>query len=201
MPSLAQTFEAVPVDRLKPHPENARRGDLEAITTSISSNGFFGACVVQRSTGHILVGNHRWAAAQEAGESTVPVLWVDVDDDRARRIMLADNRTAELAFWDNGALLESLDRLAKSEGGLLGTGYSEADHENLMLRFGEPPTLDELNDKYGEPDAQSLWPVLRISVPPEVMTRWKGWREQLGTDDDTEAFVQLLDLGEREHAA
>src|SRR6516225_797950 len=102
---LAQEFGAVPVGELVEHPENPRRGNVEVIAESIAGNGFFGSLIVQRSTHHVLVGNHRLAAARQLGMATVPVLWVDVDDDRARRILVADNRTAELASWDDVELL------------------------------------------------------------------------------------------------
>ena len=50
-----QDYETVPVGRIQPHPDNARRGNLPLIRESIRTNGFVGACVVQRSTGNILV--------------------------------------------------------------------------------------------------------------------------------------------------
>lgn len=64
---LKQEFELVEVDRLKPHPENPRKGDEETIGNSIDGNKFYGACIVQRSTGHVLVGNHRSKVLRERG--------------------------------------------------------------------------------------------------------------------------------------
>jgi ParB-like chromosome segregation protein Spo0J len=195
--ALPQQFEAVPITSITPHPDNPRRGDTAVIAESITANGFFGACVVQRHTGHILIGNHRWQAAQQAGADTVPVLWVDVDDERARRIMVADNRTAELAAWDNDTLVALLAELGDGTEGLVGTGFTDADMENLLARFGPVPTLDELADQYGEPGGNALWPVLRIPLPPEVMLRWKALRAQLDGDDDSVAFTQFLELAEK----
>jgi ParB-like chromosome segregation protein Spo0J len=190
--ALSQSFESVPISAVHPHPDNPRRGDTAMITESIAANGFFGACVVQRSTGHILIGNHRWQAAEQAGEDTVPVLWVDVDDDRALRIMVADNRTAELAAWDNDTLLTLLHELGEDPEGLLGTGFTEADLENLLARFGPADTLDELLDEHGDPRPEQLWPVLRISLPPDAMQRWKSLRDRLDTDEAA-VLIHLLD--------
>jgi ParB-like chromosome segregation protein Spo0J len=57
----------VPVKKIIPHPKNARRGNISKIQDSIRHHGFLGALVVQKSTGHILVGNHRYKAAIALG--------------------------------------------------------------------------------------------------------------------------------------
>lgn len=114
---------AVPIHEIRCHPQNARTGDVGAIYQSIEANGFYGACVVQESTGYILAGNHRFQAAQHAGAADVPVIFIDCDDERALRILLADNRTADLADWDVAGLAELLREFAHSAEGLLGTGF------------------------------------------------------------------------------
>ncbi|WP_139806694.1 hypothetical protein [Deinococcus hopiensis] len=50
----------VPVSDLKPHPRNPNVGNVDVIAESIKVNGFYGALVVQKSTGYILKGNHTW---------------------------------------------------------------------------------------------------------------------------------------------
>jgi ParB-like chromosome segregation protein Spo0J len=87
--------------------------------------------VAQVSTGHILVGNHRYLAAKEAGIDTLPVMWVDVDDNRALKILLADNRTNDLSGYDNKALTELLAEMSNA-GELDGTGYNESDLDALI---------------------------------------------------------------------
>jgi len=124
---INEKYELVKLEKLQPHPSNPRRGDMGAIQESIETNGFYGAVVVQRSTGHILAGNHRYQAAKEAGIEKLPVVWVDVDDERALRILLGDNRTSDLATNDDQALLELLKLLSESEEGLVGTGYGDDD--------------------------------------------------------------------------
>ena len=99
-------YELVKVERLVPHPENPRRGNVDAVVESIRTNGFYGALVVQRSTRHVLAGNHRLLAARQLGMDEDPVAWVDCDDERARRILVADNRSSDLAVWDDEALAD-----------------------------------------------------------------------------------------------
>lgn len=118
----------VPIGRLLPHPENPRRGNVTAIAESIRVNGFYGTIVAQKSTGYILAGNHRWQAAQEAGLEKVPVVYVDVDDAAARRILLADNKTADGARYDDDALA----RLLSDLGTLDGTGWSNDELDALL---------------------------------------------------------------------
>lgn len=132
---VTQQYEQVPVGSLKPHPENPRRGNAEAIDESITSNGFYGAIVVQRSSGCILVGKHRWERAGALGIETVPVLWADVDDVTARKIVLADNRTSDLAGYDDQKLAEFLASVQSS--GLEGSGYDQEEFDQIIEEAGD----------------------------------------------------------------
>jgi ParB-like chromosome segregation protein Spo0J len=125
---LVQRFVVeYPVADLVEHPANPRRGDVEAIAASIDANGFYGAIVVQESTGLVLAGNHRLRAARRQGLDVVPVAVIDVDDERAKRILLADNRTSDLGAYDDELLRTLLEELAAEADGLTGTGYDDAD--------------------------------------------------------------------------
>jgi hypothetical protein len=96
----------------------------------MDANGFYGAIIAQRSTGYILAGNHRYRAAVERDAETVPVIWVDVDDDSALRILLADNRTADGGDYDAQALVDILADM----GNLEGTGYDAAAVEEWVFK-------------------------------------------------------------------
>lgn len=148
---LIQTFEQTPVSELKVHPRNARKGVVSSIAESIDNNGFFGTIVAQRSTGHILVGNHRYLAAKERKMDTVPVMWVDVDDDHAIKILLADNRTNDLSGYDDNALTELLAEVSNSAG-LEGTGYTEADLDAMIAGLVTPQFLPASEDDQGQLD-------------------------------------------------
>lgn len=124
-----QSYEVTSVEQLRQHPQNPRRGDVEMIASSIDANGFYGSIVAQRSTGYVLAGNHRLLAARQRGIAELPVIWLDVDDDAARRILLVDNRSNDLASYDEAELVELLRDL---DGELDGTGYTEEDLIALM---------------------------------------------------------------------
>ena len=176
-------IEQVAVDDLIVHPENPRQGDLGAIITSIKKNGWYGTIVAQRSTGYVLAGNHRLMAAQHLKLGTVPVYWVDVDDSTARRILLADNRTAELATYDNGLLVDLLTRHANADD-LIGTGWDHDDVEDLIrrLEYDNRDLGDVMDEWVGMPDYDqpSRQPAFRTIVSFE-------------TDEDADRFFRLIE--------
>jgi hypothetical protein len=132
METISQTFdEAIPLSAIHEHPENPRRGDDAAVAESVGVNGFFGAILVQRSTGHVLAGNTRLRVMREAGAEAVPGFWIDCDDATAHRILLADNRTSDLAFYDDVALVDLLTAVQTTDS-LLGTGYDATAYELLL---------------------------------------------------------------------
>ena len=135
----ATTIEKI--DAVTPHPRNPRQGDVGAIHQSIAANGFYGHIVAQRSSGHILAGSHRWIAAKQAGAKRIPVTWVDVDDDHALRILLADNRTNDLASYDDTSLAQLLVEIQEAVGDLAGTGYDGDDLDELLADLA--PMTDE----------------------------------------------------------
>jgi ParB-like chromosome segregation protein Spo0J len=124
---VEQEYELVDVDRIQPHPDNPRLGAQLEVEVSIDKNGWYGVCTVQKSTGNILAGNHRYKAALAHGAKQVPVAWLDIDDEHAKRIMLADNRIADLGSYDQ----ERLDGLLESLPSLEGTGYELAEEVEL----------------------------------------------------------------------
>jgi hypothetical protein len=121
--------EIVALASVKRHPDNPRRRQsVDDIRESIRANGFYRALVVQRSTRLVLAGNHSHEAAELEGIVDVPVVFVDVDDVTARRILLADNRTADVGDYDPIAILTLLSDLQKEgEGALIGTGFVDTD--------------------------------------------------------------------------
>lgn len=137
MQIINNTSELALLDAVRPHPKNPRQGDTGAIHESIQANGFYGAIIAQKSTGFILAGNHRWQAARQAGATEIPVTWVDVDDDHALRILLADNRTNDLASYDDNALAELLREIHEAHGNLIGTGYDGDDLDQLLTDLND----------------------------------------------------------------
>lgn len=172
--TIPQRYEpAVPLDRLVLHPANPNSGDLGAISASLDTLGFYGAVLAQESTGIICAGNHRLKAALAAGMPTLPVVWLDVDDDARDRILIMDNQATRLGMWDEPALVTFLQGLAITPQGFSGTGF-DGDDLDVMIRhleaLGERPTdpsaeWDGMPD-FDQPDAQSKYNVI-VHFPTE----------------------------------
>lgn len=101
----------VPIEDLKPHPENARRGDVDFVRESLREHGQYRLAVVQRSTGFVCVGNHMLQAAALEEWTHLAAVYRDLDDHQARRLRLADNRAHDKGGYDQDALLAELENL------------------------------------------------------------------------------------------
>lgn len=195
MGSLLQNIETVEVDSLITHPHNARRGDINIIAESLTENQQYSPLVVQTSTRYVLSGNHTLLAAKQLGWDTIDVVLVDVDEERALKIMLSANRTSDIATYDDDALLVLLERL---DGDFTGTGYHAEDFEELAeLLGGEegdvPPSLDDLENEFGEHDEEDLWPTLRFKVPPNVRDDfYELTNGAMNPNDDNDRFMHLI---------
>jgi DNA modification methylase len=181
----------VSVDRLHPHPRNPRRGDVARLEQLIDDNGFVGAVLAQRSTGFILAGNHRTAAARTAGLAEIPVLWLDVDDDTALRIMLGDNRASDDAVYDDHVLADLLGELEASAAGLAGTGYTDQALADLLERVGTTTP----RPRAGADDVPQLLPVAPRTRLGDV---WLLGPHRLVCGDcaDPKVVARALDGGE-----
>jgi hypothetical protein len=206
-----QTIEVehVPLTALIEHPQNPHVGDVEAITASIREHGWWGVVVAQRSTRFVLVGNHRFRAAAALGMETVPVHWLDVDDARALRIMLADNRTSDLATYDEAALADLLGAL-NADGGLLGTGYTDADLTLLLQQADGTPQVGsvrtgqsskERSETYEGTDVRSI--VLPYSTEDyhRVVEALARLRSVLGCDSFADVVLALVERADADSAA
>lgn len=143
----------MPVADLALLPGNPRQGDIGAVSESMRVNGVYQPIIVNKGTHtgrplEIIAGNHRAQAAQQLGHDTVPAIVLDVDDEAAARIALADNRTSDLASYDTDALLVMLQQLPD----LTGTGY-DGDDLDALLADNEVPDFAPDEDGMASPDS------------------------------------------------
>lgn len=139
---LVDQVERVHIEDVRTHPANPRDGDVEEIKGSIRESGFHQPLVVNERSGKILTGNHRWMAAKALGMSEIPVLYVDVSEEEALRILLRDNKTSDEAGWIDDELLGVLEHLNSTEQGLTGTGFGMEEYDDLSQEVDPPPPDD-----------------------------------------------------------
>lgn len=191
-PGIAkQEYELVPLAAIQPHPRNVNEGDVGAIVESIKANQFFGACLVQRSSSNILAGKHRWLAAKECGLEMIPVIWADVDDKTALRMVLADNRTCRLGNDDPLKLSELLQEILADAGTLAGTGFSTDDLDEILadLNLNEPTPEPEPTFQSDKIHAGSVGDLLPSPEERAVLSGRKLLVEYSGGKDSTAAAI------------
>lgn len=166
-----------PVSKLKHYHQNPRRGDVDAVADSLATLGQFKPIIVNKGTHtgrrhEVLAGNHTLKAARQLGWTHIEADYVDVDDDTAARIVVADNRTADKAGYDNADLLALIQDLPDTDG----TGYNADDIQDLLIEqeLAAPPALPgdtpdtaaapvEAEDKWAAASRRSL--IIEYPIP------------------------------------
>ena len=176
--AILETQE-LPIDSIEPFYLNAREGDVGAICESLSTLGQYRPIIVNRRTRQILVGNHTWMAAKALGWTKIAVSWVDVDEETGTRIVLIDNRTTDLATYDE-ALLKSV---LISVPDLIGTAW---DYEEMNDLFSGLTPRARAEKKTRLKVGQYVVP-----VEAEVLL---DWIEKLPNGMEVEHIANLLCL-------
>jgi DNA modification methylase len=156
-------YRRLAVDDLQLFAGNPRRGNVDAIATSLAGLGQYRPIVVNAGTltgraNEVLAGNHTLRAARQLGWDAVDVAVVDVDEQTARRIVAADNRLADLGGYD----AQDLHELLSSIDDLTVTGYLQDDLDALSRQLYPPEPRtdpDDVPDVPAEPvsKAGDIW--------------------------------------------
>lgn len=189
--NIRVSTEQVPVGELKPYPRNPRRGDVDEIARSLEVNGQYKPIVANRRDGAILAGNHTWRAARSLGWKTIAVSWVDVDEDEAARIVLADNRTSDMSIYDDSKLLELLQSLPD----LKGTGFNDTDIDQLNSLFDGDGLFKAPNGTRSGAVGTEVRVCVgsyRCLVDDDAYAEWAEKMKEYGEDVDVEK--QLKDM-------
>jgi hypothetical protein len=113
---------------LRPWVKNPRRNDaaVDVVADSIRRFGFGAPLLARLDGGEIIAGHTRLKAALKLGIDEVPVRYLDLDENEAHTLALADNRAGEIAEWDAAALAGLLREMEASDIGLGGIGWDAA---------------------------------------------------------------------------
>jgi DNA modification methylase len=154
---MARRIEIWPTARLVPYARNARTHSPEQIAqiaASIVEFGFTNPILVDSMDG-IIAGHGRLLAARKLGLAEVPVVVLDhLSETQRRAYIIADNRLAMNAGWDEKVLAHELAELEHEGMDLALVGFSDAELEALLADNEAPPP--DVQDDVPEPPAQPV---------------------------------------------
>lgn len=175
---ILNTAEVLLAD-LKRYPGNPRKHDLSAIKRSLERNGQYRAIVVRKNKMTILAGHGTVQAASELGWPKMLAHLVQVSDEQARRIVLVDNRTNDLASYDDQLLAGLLGDLPDLDG----TGFDDDALRDLLDRL-------ELVD---QPDTAPGPLPAKARTKPGELVELGPHRLLCGDAADPEDLARLMD--------
>lgn len=183
-----------PVADLIPYTRNSRTHNEEQIAqimASIKEFGFTNPILIGYDN-VIIAGHGRLLAAQRLGLTKVPVIRLpDLTETQRKALVIADNKIALNAGWDEEMLALEMKELDESDFNLDILGFSEDELKELE-NFGEPQT-EAKSEEYDIPEA----PVEPITKRGDV---WILGEHRLMCGDTT-MFDDVRKLMRNNHAA
>lgn len=142
MAITTERFEKVDIEQLVPYARNARthsKKQVLELRASIREFGFINPVIIDKDL-NIIAGHGRVLAAKEEGLKEVPCIFVEhLTEAQKRAYILADNRLAMNAGWDEEMLAVELSELEGMEFDLSLLGFDESelnqylyDEENIQ---------------------------------------------------------------------
>ena len=183
-------FELVSIDKLIPYINNARTHSPEQINklrSSLREFGFINPIIVDKEL-NIIAGHGRVLAAKAEGITNIPCVYVDyLTDAQKKAYIIADNRIAMDADWDEKLLRVELEALEGEMFDLSLTGFDEKELNDLFKK-----------DVEVEDDDYDLTSALEKATFVERGDRWVVGRHVLFCGDATcEDDVNKLMDGKR----
>ena len=186
---LADKIEQWPTAKLLPYARNARTHSEEQVAQIAASIAEFGFTnpILAGSDGIIVAGHGRLAAAQKLGLERVPVVVLDhLSATQRRALVIADNRIAENAGWDDELLAIEFAELADAGFDNLLTGFTQDEIDALT-----PEQIPEgLTDEDAVPEVQAE----PVTVLGDVWVLGKH-RVMCGDSTSIDAVETLMDGG------
>jgi len=174
-------IEARRIDALIPYAKNARTHSDEQvvqIAASIAEFGFVNPILIG-SDGVVIAGHGRLLGAQRAGMTQVPVVVLEhLTESQRRALVIADNRIAANAGWDENLLRAEIAALREEDFDLDLLGFAEAELGNLLDAINVDPDVDSLQASSNRPEESSSSSTLaeRFGIPPfSVLNAREGW--------------------------
>lgn len=128
-------MQLIPVEKLVPYINNARTHSPEQITklrSSLREFGFVNPVIIDKNF-NVIAGHGRITAAKEEGIKEVPCVFADyLTEAQKKAYILADNRMALDAGWDDELLRIELEELQGLDFDLALTGFDDKELSDLF---------------------------------------------------------------------
>jgi len=186
---LADKIEQWPTVKLLPYARNARTHSADQVAQIAASIAEFGFTnpILAGSDGVIVAGHGRLAAAYKLGLEVVPVVVLDhLSPTQRRALVIADNRIAENAGWDDAMLRIEIAALQDDDFDVSLTGF-DADALAELMAGDEPDGEGETDD-----DAVPEMSETPVSRPSDVWLLG-GHRLLCGDSTVAESYDRVLD--------
>ena len=139
-------MQLVAVGKLIPYVNNARTHSPEQLTklrSSLREFGFINPVIIDREF-NVIAGHGRIAAAKEEGMEEVPCVFVDyLTEAQKKAYILADNRMALDAGWDEELLRIEIESLQGADFDVSLTGFGEDELADLFAGDEEKDVKDD----------------------------------------------------------
>ena len=185
---LAERIEQWPLERLILYVNNARTHSEAQVAQIAASMVEFGWTnpILAGSDGVLVAGHGRLLAARNLGLAQVPVVVLDhLTPTQRRALVIADNRIAENAGWDEALLHLELEALQADTFDLSLVGFDPDDLADLLA--GEEPDGQGQTDDDAAPEA----PETPVSQPGDVWVLGPH-RVLCGDATDPDCYTTLL---------
>jgi len=135
MKKTTTEMKLVPLDKLIPYANNARTHSPEQINklrSSIREFGFINPIIIDRDFG-VIAGHGRITAAREEGITELPCVFADhLTEAQKKAYIIADNRMALDAGWDEEILRVEIESLSEMAFDLSFTGFDADELSKLF---------------------------------------------------------------------
>lgn len=175
--NTTKELQLVPIEKLVPYVNNARTHSPEQIMklrSSLREFGFINPVIIDRDYG-VIAGHGRILAAREEHIKEIPCVFADhLTEAQKKAYIIADNRMAMDAGWDEELLRVEIEALQAEAFDLTLTGFDEDEIADL---FAE--------DRQAEDDGFDLGKALEEAAFVETGDRWHVGRHTLMCGDAT----------------
>jgi len=129
------SYKSIPINTLKPYTKNARTHSAEQlaqIQASITEFGFTNPLLIDENH-QIIAGHGRLEAAKALKFDKVPVIVLEgLTENQKKAYVIADNKLALNAGWDDDLLKSELSELLDDDFDLSLTGFSDDELDGLL---------------------------------------------------------------------